>query len=86
MGLPCIATDCDGGGAKMLIKNQENGLLIPKSDLDSMAEAMDILLADNALSEQLAQNAIKVREDFSPNVIYHKWERFINDIIAKSNH
>ena len=86
MGLPCVATDCDGGGAKMLIKNWENGLLIPKNDLDAMVKAIDTLLADNAISEQLAQNAIKVREVFAPNVIYHKWERFINDIIAKSNH
>ena len=85
MGLPCVATDCDGGGAKMLIKNWENGLLIPKNDLDAMVKAIDTLLADDTLSEHLAQNALKIREDFAPNVIYRKWERFINDIIAKSN-
>jgi len=82
MGLPCIATDCDGGGAKMLIKHQENGLLIQKNDLDAMVKAMDTLLADDILSEQLARNAIKIREEFSPNVIYGKWEDFANNIIT----
>lgn len=29
LGLPCISTDCDGGGAAFLIEDGVNGLLVP---------------------------------------------------------
>ena len=32
IGLPCIATDCIPGGAALLIKDGENGLLVENDD------------------------------------------------------
>lgn len=85
LGIPCVATDCDGGGAKMLINDEVNGLLIPKNNLDAMVDAMDKVLSDKALAEKLSQNAIRIREEYAPEVIYEKWEKFINDIISESS-
>lgn len=52
MGVPSISTDCGGGGAKFLIENEKNGLLVPIGDVDALASAMDRVLSDRAFSEK----------------------------------
>ena len=52
LGLPCISTDCDGGGTRFLIENEKNGLLVPKRDVDALAAAMKRMLADREFAEQ----------------------------------
>lgn len=85
LGVPCISTDCDGGGARMLVKNGENGLLIPKNNLEALVNAMDEVLSDKEFSKKLANNAVRIRDEYAPEVIYRKWEDFINSIIALHN-
>lgn len=41
MGLPCISTDSPPGGARMVIKNEQNGLLVPVGNKEKLMEAMD---------------------------------------------
>lgn len=76
-GLPCVSTDCGGGGARFLIQNGENGLLVPQRDEEKMAEAMEKLLSDEALSAKLGENARKLQESLAPEKIYGEWEKFI---------
>lgn len=40
MGLPVVVTDCPVGGARMVIKSGENGILVPVGDTQAMYEAM----------------------------------------------
>ena len=80
MGLPCISTDCDGGGAKFLIKDGVNGLLVPKNDVEVMAEAMDKLLSNPKLANQLGVEAHQICERLAPEKIYSEWEKFILDV------
>ena len=81
MGLPCISTDCGGGGAKELISNGENGLLIPRQDKQSLIKAINDILSSETLSRQLSVNAIKVREKLSPTIIHAKWEDYFKTVI-----
>lgn len=76
-GLPCVSTDCGGGGARYLIQDGENGLLVPQKDVDAMAEAMRKILSDEALSEKLGSNARKLQETLAPEKIYREWEQFV---------
>lgn len=54
-GLPVVATDC--GGPKELIRDGENGFLIPVDDHEAMAARVQTLLADNALHARFSENA-----------------------------
>lgn len=77
LGVPCVSTDCGGGGARFLIRNGENGLLIPNEDKDAMVEAMKKILSDEKYSEELSKNAHKIIEFLAPDIIYKKWEETI---------
>ena len=46
MGLPVVVTDCPVGGARMVIKSGENGILVPVGDTQAMYEAMRSVLKD----------------------------------------
>jgi len=82
LGLPCVSTDCDGGGARFLIKDGENGLLVPKNDVAALANAMDRILSDDALAQKLGRNAEKVKEELHPDKIYGQWMDFIDKVVS----
>ena len=73
IGLPVISTDCDGGGAKALIKNHINGILTPKGDCEAVAEAIKFYIDNPDKAEEYAKEALKVREDLSLENISEKW-------------
>lgn len=81
MGLPCISTDCDGGGARFLIENEKNGLLVPKGNIDALAAAMDRMLSDKEFAEQCGREAHKICERLAPEKVYGQWEEFIKEIV-----
>ena len=73
MGLPAVVTDCPVGGARMVIKSGENGILVPVGDTQAMYEAMRSILKDPALADKLSQEAIKVRDEFPLWKIAKRW-------------
>lgn len=83
LGLPCVSTDCSGGGARFLIKDSVNGLLVPQKDVDAMATAMDRILSDKDFAEKLGTEAHRLCDTLAPEKVYGEWERFIKEIIEK---
>ncbi len=79
LGLPVICTDCPAGGARAVIKNGENGLLVPVGDSHKMYEAMKMLAENPDLSEKLSRNAVNIRNEQSVEKIIEKWVKIIND-------
>lgn len=73
IGLPCVCTDCLGGGAREVIIDEENGLIVPMNDADAMYHAMKRLIEDPGLAEQCGQNASKIREKLDVKKIAQKW-------------
>lgn len=85
MGVPCVSTRFDGGGAQRLITSGENGLLVPKGDEEALVKAMLNLLTDNEYAEQIAANAkVRALREFNPEQIFTEWEEYILKIIEKS--
>lgn len=81
LGLPCVSTDCDGGGARLLINNEINGLLVPKGNKDTLAQAIRRMLLDKEFAEDCGKEAYKISEQLSPKVVYEKWEEYIKEIV-----
>jgi glycosyltransferase involved in cell wall biosynthesis len=73
IGMPVVCTDCPIGGAKAVIKNGENGLLVPVGDTDVLAEAIKNVITDKELSEKLSQNSVKIKDELSLSNIAKKW-------------
>lgn len=74
MGLPVIATDCPIGGARMLIRDHENGILIPVGDKAALCQAMKELAENRELADKLSAEAAKVKEDYAVDKIAVMWE------------
>jgi glycosyltransferase involved in cell wall biosynthesis len=55
LGLPCIVTDINGSNE--IIKQEVNGLIVPKQDTESLYAAMRRLLLDVSLYNRLAASA-----------------------------
>lgn len=81
LGVPCVSTDCKGGGAKLLIDNEINGLLVPRGDEQALASAISRMLSDRQFAEQCGREAFKIRERLAPEKIYGEWEKFIIQIV-----
>ena len=79
LGLPCICTDCDGGGAREYIENGINGLLIPKDDETALVEAMKKFAKDKAFAEKCGQNATAIREKLEIKNIISQWQNVIDE-------
>lgn len=77
IGLPTVCTDCDGGGARMMIEDHMNGLLVPKGDNQAVYHAMKEIVEDDTLSDRLSENAEKIKIKLSVDNIVKEWIKMI---------
>ena len=61
--LACVSYDCVSG-PKEMIDHQVTGLLVPVGDIDSMAKALDRLIENKDLCEELGRNAHRASKRF----------------------
>jgi len=72
-GLACVSFDCPSGPAE-LIRDGENGLLVPAENVDGLAAAMDRVADDAALRERLGREAVHIIETLGLPGIVDRWE------------
>ena len=77
IGLPTICTDCPAGGARAIIKDHENGLLVPVNDVDAMYKAMKEIAENEELAEKISLNGTKLKEELSVDKIVNQWLEMI---------
>lgn len=75
-GLPVVAFDCVAGPAEM-IKDGENGFLVPLFDYTLFEKRLSQLMYDNDLQKRLGENATRSIKKFSANHISTLYEKFI---------
>jgi glycosyltransferase involved in cell wall biosynthesis len=83
LGLPVISTDCPCGGPRMLIENNENGILVPIKNENKMAKAIKEILQQKQFAKKLGDNASKLSVKLSNEVINNKWLEFIKKVIKE---
>lgn len=84
LGLPTVATDCPCGGPATIIKDGENGLLVPIWDPNALAEGICRLIEDRDLAERLGQEARKIADIACPDVVYEKWADYIERVVGEN--
>lgn len=85
LGLKCIATDCAGGGARYLIRNNENGILIPIGEVDSLRNAIIEMISNEKKSKLMSENAKKIIDVLHPEIIYKRWLNCIENGNGEDN-
>ncbi len=79
--LPIVATAV--GEVPSLIRSHQTGLLVPPSDVDAIAEAMNTLLADAPLRQQLGANARHLVEaNFSAAQMTGQYKRVYAHVVG----
>ncbi len=73
-GLACVAADCPGGGPAALIRQEEDGLLVPPGDAPALAGALDALLSDPLLRQRLGSRARDAAGRFSLERVLGLWD------------
>jgi len=71
------------GGIPEVVKDRENGLLVPPGDASALAQALREILEDSSLGKMLAENAVRtVEARFSPPVVLGQLSRIYEDLKA----
>ena len=77
IGLPTICTDCPCGGARMVINDGVNGLLVPVGDKEAMLKAICKIADNQSARETLACSASNIRKELANDRIVSLWEKVI---------
>ena len=64
-------------GPSDIIQHGVNGLLVESGNVQKLYEAMDLLTRDAKLREKLAEEAYKIRNKLSMNVIGQKYLDYV---------
>lgn len=80
VGTPVIATDV--GGVTEILRDEENGLLVPMNDAPALAAAIRRYLDDPALERRLREAAAPSVARFAPDAIYGRLEELLAEAAA----
>jgi len=75
-GCPCIAMDCDFGPSE-IITDGVNGVLVQKGSVSGMATAMNDLINNPSLKNDLGKMARNIISTNSPEKIFKEWEELV---------
>jgi glycosyltransferase involved in cell wall biosynthesis len=82
VGLPIVATRV--GGVPELIKDAENGFLVPARSSEQLAEKILLLLNDENLRERISQNNLNASKKYDINKITSILEEYFTSIASTS--
>lgn len=80
IGMPCVSTDCSPGGAKLLLGDNENGLVVPCGDVVAISDGVMKLIENRELAAAYGQKAVCSLKRFQMNEIMDKWRQYIATI------
>ena len=81
-GLPVVSFDYKCG-PKDIIRQGENGLLVPNGDINGLAKALMKVMSDDAYRKKISENARKVVHTYSEEAIMSKWIKLFTALAEK---
>ena len=75
-GLPSVCFDC-AGAIRELFRNGVDGLLVPISDVDAFARALDRLMASQCERKSFGSHARGVSERYALERVMQLWEGLV---------
>lgn len=81
-GLPCISSDHEFG-ARDMIQDGENGVLVPVGDVKKLAAAMIDLLENKEKRKRLGAQARKSMEQFEYSVVARRYRDYLEKVMSE---
>jgi glycosyltransferase involved in cell wall biosynthesis len=78
-GLPVIAPDV--GNVSDVVSDQKNGIMLPDTDSESIADAMFELKSDKEFYESASERALSIRTQYSYDNATEDWDRIIQSTV-----
>ncbi|MET9804304.1 glycosyltransferase family 4 protein [Streptomyces sp. NPDC006368] len=78
-GLPVVSTDCDYGPREIL-KDGEDGILVPVGDTDAVTRALLKLIDDEELRRKMGAAALRNGRRFDPAQVAEQYERLFGEL------
>ena len=79
-GIPVISTDFPTGVAKELIKDGENGYVVPVGDKELLTEAIIKILSNKDIQDEMSKKNVNLREVLNIKCIANQWEQLFNKV------
>lgn len=83
-GLPVVSTDCDYG-PREIIRDGEDGLLVPVGDTAAVAAALLRLVEDEDLRLRMGAAAVRNSRRFDPAVVTKQYETLFAELAAEAS-
>lgn len=78
LGIPTVVTDCPCGGARMVIENNKNGIMVAVDDPKAMYEAFKKIIVSPKFAKELSNNGVKIRDKLNCKKIAKQWKKAID--------
>lgn len=72
-GVPCVSFNCPFGPSE-IIKDGEDGLLVPIDDVQKLADSICRLIEDEQLRKSMGEKAVENVQRYEPHSVMKQWE------------
>ncbi len=83
-GVPVIAFE-NSGPKEIINKNNENGILVPRNNIDALGKAILDLIKDEEKRKKISKNSIERAKDFSVENTIEKWNKLLSQVVKIEN-
>lgn len=84
LGMPSISTDCEPGGARFLINNYQNGVVVERGNVEAISNAIFYFIEHNNERCSCAREARIAMGKLDETIIGYKWEGAMKKAFAES--
>lgn len=82
IGIPCVTTDCGGGGAYALFDMCGiEKYLLEKSTPEGIANALCNLVNDSQAQFELSSNSLRINEVLEKGKVARRWQEFLSKVV-----
>ncbi|MCH5248418.1 MAG: glycosyltransferase [Lachnospiraceae bacterium] len=83
LGLPIVATDCPCGGPRTIMRDKEDGLLIPIKDQRALEDGINFLIENPEIAEEYGRKAREIASRANGDAIFEQWKEYIEELCSK---
>lgn len=79
VGLPCVSYKT--AGPEMLIDSGKNGILVPKSDVLKLYEAVKTLIENRSLRQRIGSSGLNSIQQYHPDRVAIAWQKLFEELL-----